>query len=66
MTSEGCEVITRFPAEELLVAGGGQPTARGVLAGVREAQSNLNNERDGRPVESVVDSARLEGAAREP
>ena len=65
VTREGCEVITRFPAEELLVAGGGQPTARGVLAGMREAQSNLNNERDGRPVESVVDSARLEGAARE-
>jgi Xaa-Pro aminopeptidase len=64
VTKDGCEVITRFPAEELLVAGGGQPTARGVLPGIREAQSNLNNEL-GRPVDAVVDSARFEGAAVE-
>src|ERR671937_1184871 len=42
VTKDGCEVITRFPAEELLVAGGGHPTAMGTLAGVRETQSNLN------------------------
>jgi Xaa-Pro aminopeptidase len=62
VTKDGCEVITRFPAEELLVAGGGQPTARGPLAGVREAQSNLNAG-DGRPVDAVVAASRLEGAA---
>ena len=43
VTADGCEVITRFPAEELLVAGGGLPTAAGTLPGIREAQSNLNN-----------------------
>jgi Xaa-Pro aminopeptidase len=44
VTSDGCEVITRFPAEELLVAGKhGYPTTSGVLPRTREAQSNLNN-----------------------
>ena len=43
VTKDGCEVITRFPAEELLVAGGGHPTVGGPLPGVRETQSNLNN-----------------------
>src|SRR5919198_559807 len=57
VTRDGAEVITRFPAEELLVAGGGHPTAFGPLPGVREPQSNLNN-----PLEAVVESARLEGA----
>jgi Xaa-Pro aminopeptidase len=61
VTRDGCEVITRFPAEELLVAGGGHSTAFGPLSGVREAQSNLNN--DGRAVDAVVESARFEGAA---
>jgi Xaa-Pro aminopeptidase len=60
VTADGCEVITRFPAEELLVAGGGHPTVGGPLPGVRETQSNLNN-----PIttDAVVASARLEGAA---
>ena len=62
VTKDGCEVITRFPAEELLVAGGGQPTARGPLTGVRETQSNLNAA-DGRPVDGVVAGSRIEGAA---
>jgi Xaa-Pro aminopeptidase len=62
VTADGCEVITRFPAEELLVAGGGHPTVGGPLPGVRETQSNLNN-----PIttDAVVASARLEGAATE-
>jgi len=63
VTKDGCEVITRFPAEELLVTGGGQPTAGGVLPGVRERQSNLNNDGTGRPVDAVVGGARDEGAA---
>jgi hypothetical protein len=58
-------VITRFPAEELLVAGGGQPTARGPLAGIRESQSNLNSA-DVRPVDAVVEGSRFEGAAHDP
>jgi Xaa-Pro aminopeptidase len=59
VTADGCEVITRFPAEELLVAGGGLPTARGRLPGVRETQSNLNNPAT---TDAVVASARMEGA----
>jgi Xaa-Pro aminopeptidase len=60
VTAEGCEVITRFPAEELLVAGGGHATVGGPLPGVRETQSNLNNPST---TDAVVASARLEGAA---
>jgi Xaa-Pro aminopeptidase len=60
VTEDGCEVITRFPAEELLVAGGGHPTVGGPLPGVRETQSNLNNPST---TDAVVASARLEGAA---
>src|SRR5512145_2815473 len=63
VTAEGCEVITRFPAEELLVAGGGHPTAFGTLPGVRETQSNLNNPSvDGPTVDAVVASAATERA----
>jgi Xaa-Pro aminopeptidase len=62
VTADGCEVITRFPAEELLVAGGGHPTAAGRLPGVRETQSNLNNPST---MDAVVASARMEGAATE-
>ena len=58
VTAEGCEVITRFPAEELLIAGGGHPTVFGPLPGIREAQSNLNNA----TVDAVVASAASEQA----
>jgi len=57
VTSDGCEVITRFPAENLMVAGRDHYfTVDGQLPGVRETQSNLNNPRlgaesDGRPLE---------------
>jgi Xaa-Pro aminopeptidase len=44
VTADGCEVITRFPAEDLMVAGREHYyTAHGQLPGVRETQSNLNN-----------------------
>jgi Xaa-Pro aminopeptidase len=42
VTPTGCEVITRFPAEELLVAGVRYYTATGPLATVRDAQSHRN------------------------
>src|SRR5437763_4895621 len=42
VTANGCEVITKFPAEELLVAGRRYWTAGGALSTTREAQSNLN------------------------
>jgi Xaa-Pro aminopeptidase len=59
VTADGCEVITRFPAEELLVTAGGKYTAAGRLPGERELTSNLNNPR---VADAVVDSARYEGA----
>jgi Xaa-Pro aminopeptidase len=54
VTADGAEVITRFPAEELMVAGAHHFTVGGQLSGIRETQSNLNN--------LVVASAQLEGA----
>jgi Xaa-Pro aminopeptidase len=59
VTADGCEVITRFPAEELLVSAGGQYTVSGPLPGRRELTSNLNNPS---VADAVVDSARYEGA----
>jgi Xaa-Pro aminopeptidase len=56
VTADGCEVITRFPAEELLVTAGGQYTVGGRVPGMREATSNLNSS-NGR-----VGAGDLEGA----
>lgn len=42
VTADGCEVITRFPAEELLVCGTRYWTFDGPLATTRESQSHLN------------------------
>ncbi|HKF33388.1 MAG TPA: M24 family metallopeptidase, partial [Jatrophihabitantaceae bacterium] len=44
VTAEGCELITKFPAEELLVAGRKYWTAGGELRTLRESQSHLNTE----------------------
>ena len=43
VTADGCEVITKFPAEELLVAGQRYWTVGGPLSATREAQSHLNH-----------------------
>ncbi|MGH7609259.1 MAG: M24 family metallopeptidase [Candidatus Dormibacteria bacterium] len=43
VTADGCEVITRFPAEQLLVAGQRYQTAGGPLALTRETESHRNN-----------------------
>ncbi len=43
VTAEGCEVITRFPAEQLLVAGQRYHAASGPLALTREPESHRNN-----------------------
>src|SRR5438067_12612660 len=59
VTSDGCQVITRFPAEELLIAGGRHFTVGGGLPAVRETQSNLNNPSI---AGAVVDSARFEAS----
>jgi Xaa-Pro aminopeptidase len=42
VTKDGCETITRFPAEDLLVAGTHYYTATGPLPTTRETQSHLN------------------------
>ncbi len=47
VTKDGCEVITRFPAEDLLVAGVRYYTASGPLPTTREAQSQLNTQSNG-------------------
>jgi hypothetical protein len=58
VTKEGAEIITRFPAEELLIAGKRYYTAGGELPTTRETQSNLNRNGTG----AVVQGARREGA----
>jgi Xaa-Pro aminopeptidase len=60
VTADGCEVITRFPAEELLVTAGGQYTVSGTVPGQRETTSELNNPR---LVDAVVGSAAYEGSS---
>jgi Xaa-Pro aminopeptidase len=65
VTKDGCEVITRFPAEELLVAGQRYYTVGGPLPTTRERESHRN--RDGAadatvPIDAVIESARFEGA----
>lgn len=42
VTATGCEVITKFPAEELLVAGKRYYTTGGYLPAERDSQSHLN------------------------
>jgi Xaa-Pro aminopeptidase len=43
VTSDGAEVITKFPAEELLVAGKRYYTTGGALPLERDSQSHINN-----------------------
>jgi Xaa-Pro aminopeptidase len=49
VTKDGAEVITRFPAEELIVAGLRYHTATGPLPATRESQSHLNRRPTGVP-----------------
>jgi Xaa-Pro aminopeptidase len=63
VTSTGCEVITRFPAEQLLVAGAHYYTATGPLTTLRETQSHLNvAQADGHRPADVAAAAQLPGA----
>jgi len=65
VTKDGCEVITRCPAEELLIAGAHHYTVAGPLPTTRETQSHLN--RRARPranagtLGAVVTGAKSEG-----
>ncbi|WP_328877875.1 Xaa-Pro peptidase family protein [Streptomyces sp. NBC_00299] len=58
VTADGCEVITKFPAEELLVAGRKYWTVGGELNTRRESQSHLNTSRDSSRSTSRDDGAR--------
>jgi Xaa-Pro dipeptidase len=63
VTADGCEVITRYPAEELLVAGKPMYTVGGLLPVERETQSNLNNgEVHPQPVGDGAVTAAVDGA----
>jgi hypothetical protein len=62
VTEDGCQVITRFPAEELLIAGAHHFTVGGPLPPIRETQSHLNRADAKETVARVVDGARREGA----
>ena len=42
VTADGCEVITKFPAEELLIAGPRYIAVGGPLNNQRDSQSHLN------------------------
>lgn len=58
VTKTGCEVITKFPAEDLLVAGKRYFTVGGTLPTLRDSQSHLNTEAgrgqtNGQPVARV-------------
>jgi Xaa-Pro aminopeptidase len=58
VTKSGCEVITRFPAEELLVAGTHYYTAGGPLPSTRETQSHLNRPAANHEQEVVLPGSR--------
>jgi Xaa-Pro aminopeptidase len=68
VTADGCEVITRFPAEDLLVAGRPYYTTGGSLPLERETQSNLNTRLDSDSQEAApaADGTGPNGAARLP
>src|SRR5215218_4318754 len=59
VTADGCEVITRFPAEDLVVAGKPYYTAGGTLPLERETQSNLNTRLDEESREAIPGNGRM-------
>ena len=59
VTKTGCEVITRFPAEKLLIAGVRYYTATGPLPTTRESQSHLNVDPNGNHAENGVQGATI-------
>ena len=61
VTSEGCEVITRFPAEELIVAGSHYYSANGPLPTTRETQTHLNRPSGKTVQDSVVSGSHRKG-----
>jgi Xaa-Pro aminopeptidase len=50
VTADGCEIISRFPAEKLMIAGGHRYfTANGPLPMIRETESHKNSDFSGEP-----------------
>ena len=64
VTADGCEVITRFPAEDLIVAGTRYFTPGGALPLERDPQSNLNTRLDSSTQEAVPGNGRLPSGDR--
>jgi len=53
VTKDGCEIITRFPAEDLLIAGKPYYTAGGTLSLQRDTESNRNTELNAETLEAT-------------
>jgi len=66
VTETGHEVITRFPAEELLVAGVRYYTAGGPLPATRETQSHLNSLSNGYQPASAAAQTRGQESVLQP
>jgi Xaa-Pro aminopeptidase len=64
VTADGCEVITRFPAEDLVIAGKPYYTVGGTLPLERDHQSNRNTQLDADTREAVPGNGRM--PARDP
>jgi Xaa-Pro aminopeptidase len=63
VTKTGCEVMTRFPAEELMVTAGRYMSVFGELPTTRETQSHLNGARRAAEAARVAHGAVVEGAS---
>jgi Xaa-Pro aminopeptidase len=61
VTADGCEVITRFPAEDLVIAGKPYYTVGGALPLERDHQSNRNTRLDTGTHEAVPGNGRMPG-----
>jgi Xaa-Pro aminopeptidase len=59
VTADGCEVITRFPSEDLVIAGKPYYTVGGTLPLERDHQSNRNTELDDDNREAVPGNGRM-------
>jgi Xaa-Pro aminopeptidase len=59
VTADGCEVITRFPAEDLVIAGKPYYTVGGTLPLERDHQSNRNTQLDAEAREALPGNGRM-------
>jgi hypothetical protein len=59
VTADGCEVITRFPSEDLVIAGKPYYTVGGTLPLERDHQSNRNTRLDAEAREAVPGNGRM-------